>query len=112
MSETTKTPDDETLRLREALDAAEKRASAAESAREAMRAAVCELAEHLTVAQYNRLCVLTGKHLLAAFRVGAGYEVVSKPCAAITVEQKRMSPEELAALDGGPGIAAALRGGR
>jgi hypothetical protein len=37
---------------------------------------------------------------------------VSKPGAVITVEQKRLSPEELARLDGGPGLAAALRGGR
>ena len=44
--------------------------------------------------------------------LGGGYEVVSKPGAAITVEQKRLSPEELARLDGGPGLAAALRGGR
>lgn len=39
------------------------------------------------------------------------WQVTSKPGATIHVEEHRLSPEELAALDGGPGLARSLRGG-
>jgi hypothetical protein len=57
----------EVRRLRAENAALLARAEKAEATREAMRAAVCELSEHLTVAQYDRLCTLTGKNLLAEY---------------------------------------------
>jgi len=41
----------------------------------------------------------------------SAWQVTSKPGAVIHVEEHRLSPKELAALDGGPGFARALRGG-